>query len=162
MKHTFTLPYVYVVNGDVDPNLHYLDWPKTFEHDEYLTPSLIEVIKTAGFKLNHESYAAVMYCQYKATNERKNLLYQSFDTEIRDQLQRPGIAFTQSFFTLLGHAISPFPTDLKNPMTWWAELAGFLFWMGRTGSGLYYSHANFRPGFAGVFPDMHAKFKNPK
>lgn len=106
----------------------------------------IDQVLGAVFMPDHKGYAAIQYLKHLAESHWSHPMFDSFDTAIRDELGKLSIKATQLYFQLISDYTYDPKTeyhDRSPDRHWWSELAGYFFWAGRTGGGLYAHNAGF-------------------
>lgn len=125
---------------------------------------VVQSVVDARFALDANYHAAAVYLKWLAESHTDHPLLTGFDTGVRDRLHRISVEATRLYFYMLGDQLYDEQArfyargDLSD---WWDQLATYLFWVGRTGSGLYESFADWPvrdrdgwPVFAKALPDV--------
>lgn len=126
---------------------------------------LVQEVVHARFALDADYNAAATYLKWLAeTHWEHPLLHRvGFDTAVRDHLTNISVEATRLYFYMLGDTLYDEQTHYyaRGPVSeWWDRLACYLFWVGRTGMGLYDRFAEWPSdkddwnwkGFTGAFP----------
>jgi hypothetical protein len=104
----------------------------------------------ARFALDAEALAAVRYLKWMAESHWGHPLLNGFDTMVRDKLLALSEVGVQLYFWMLQDYIydpdTRYWAKTDDKYCWW-QLAGYLFWTGRTGSALVTDHAGIEPGW---------------
>lgn len=106
---------------------------------------IVQSILKTEFAINEQYESTIRYLDWLGTSMQENpMLDGRFDTDIRDSLGEISIVTIRKFFLMVGDCIYNEKTQ-----RWarggfkmhWAKLACYLWWVGRTGCGLYDHHA---------------------
>lgn len=117
-----------------------------------LPHEVVQRVLRAELAVDHRYMSTIMHLDWLARSlEDDPFLEGSFDTNIRDSLREIVSITVQKFFMMIGDCIWS-PTEQK----WsrerfkdlWPQLAAYLWWVGRTGYGLY-------PSMAGIATPSH-------
>jgi hypothetical protein len=110
-----------------------------------LPGEIVQRIFDSRFVIPEESYMpTIRYLQWLATSHRSHMLFQDFDTVIRDELMGIAIEAARLYFLLLQDCLYDAEAEWYSrapdkPV--WGRLACYLHWVGRIGTGLYASHS---------------------
>jgi len=131
-----------------------------------LPSRIVHSVIDARFALDAKYHAAAVYLKWLAESHTDHPLLTGpgFDTAVRDRLDRISVEATRLYFYMLGDQLYDEQARYYGRgdfSDWWDQLATYLFWVGRTGSGLYESFADWPvpdnndwPAFAKAFPDV--------
>jgi hypothetical protein len=94
----------------------------------------------AEFAVPDRHMATLSYLKWHAEGHRTHPLFQSFDTNVREELAKLGIESARLYLYLLQDCI--YDHEAKwwsrwEDRHWWGRMATYLHWVGRTGTGLY-------------------------
>ena len=127
---------------------------------------LVRSVVDARFAVDADYQAATTYLKWLAETHWEHPLLHGlgFDTAVRDNLTNISVEATRLYFYMLGDTLYDEETHYyaRGPVSeWWDRLACYLFWVGRTGMGLYTRFANWPDdddrswkSFAGAFPAL--------
>jgi len=101
-------------------------------------------VLSASFAIDSSYHAALTYLKWLGETHWQHPLLQNFDTNVREELMGVSEKAIQLYFYLLGDCL--YDPDTKwfsrhEVKRFWDKLAGYLWWVGRTGMGLYADHA---------------------
>lgn len=138
----FTLPRF--MRDDASDEILWLRWPDVM--DPGPLAMLVDRIMGAHFFLDGQRLAIVRYLRMMAERENTNDIWAELDTNIRDVLYEPCVAYVRAYFAVLGDCMTPAVGEEEDPLYWWAQYAACLFWRGRTGPGLVRRFAGMEEG----------------
>ena len=93
----------------------------------------------ARFALDSNALSTLSHLKWQAEAWRENPAMSGFDTMIRDGLYKVCWTMVQTYFWLLGDYIYDFDKKYWERSDWkyhWWQMAGYMFWIGRTGAGV--------------------------
>ena len=130
----------------------------------FLPAVRVEQILDTRFALDSHAMATLDHLKWQAESWFHNPHIMGFDTIIREGLYRACWTFVQLYFWLLSDYIYDHKSHYFSREDWkynWWQLAGILFWTGRTGRGVVTELAGATPrfearhkNFAASFPDV--------
>jgi hypothetical protein len=101
---------------------------------------VVRSVIDARFALDANYQAAATYLKWLAETHWEHPLLQGFDTAVSDHLTNISTEATRLYFYMLGDTLYDKETQFyaRGPVSeWWDRLACYLFWVGRTGMGVY-------------------------
>lgn len=113
-----------------------------------LPANRVDQVLDARFALDQKAVSTLTYLKWAAESEYHNPMYRAFDTNVRESLYGIQHEMVRMYFYLL--ADHRYDADRRwwdrglLPFAWY-RLATYLHWVGRTGHGLYASHAHIDP-----------------
>jgi hypothetical protein len=101
-------------------------------------------VLSGHFALNSSYHTAITYLKWLGETHWQHPFLGDFDTNVREELAGIAIKAIQLYFYLLGDCL--YDPDTKwfsrhGVKSYWQYLANYLWWIGRTGGGLYADHA---------------------
>jgi hypothetical protein len=126
-----------------------------------LPGAAVQSVVGARFALDSKYHAAAVYLKWLAESHDDHPLLTgaAFDSAVRSRLRSVSIEATRLYFYMLGDQLYDAEARFyaRGPLSdWWSSLATYLFWIGRTGSGVYESFAGW-PEEGGVGWEKFAK-----
>jgi len=130
-----------------------------------LPAKIVQEVVDAVFAFDQDALAALRYLKWLAEGHRYFPLFRSFDTNVREQLMGVAEKAAQLFFYLaFDYQYDPETKWYARDRKWFDRCATYLHWVGRTGQGLYRSHAGLDPqhdtALGERWPDMKAVFES--
>jgi hypothetical protein len=116
-----------------------------------LSPDRVGQVLTARFALDDQAIAALNYLRWMAEGHYRHPLLTGFDTMVRERLMDLSTTCTQMYFWMLQDYLYDSVDHYWVKADWkrhWHQLAGYLFWLGRTGDALVTDHAGINPLWA--------------
>lgn len=101
---------------------------------------VVRSVIDARFALDANYQASTTYLKWLAETHWEHPLLQGFDTAVSEHLTNISTEATRLYFYMLGDTLYDKETQFyaRGPVSqWWDRLACYLFWVGRTGMGLY-------------------------
>jgi len=114
-----------------------------------LPEARVEQVLSSRFALDQSALATLNYLKWMAEGHQEHPLLRNFDTCIGDRLHQMAVTPTQLYFWLLQDYLYDMEKRYwqrgESRHHWW-QLAGYLFWVGRTGGGAVARLAGMEPG----------------
>lgn len=155
---------------------HHVYFPKAMKVQESfphpvgaLNADRLEQVLHARFAMDPEAVATCQYLKWMAEGHWDHPLFKGFDTMVREHLMDIAVTIVQMYFWMLQDYVYDHDSRYyaKDESKYhWAKLAGYLFWINRTGGGLTADHAGIEPMWMGsverfreAMPDVIAGLK---